>query len=97
MKERKFRPCLTKQLLNMFQLRCEWGLSHISSHIFGFLRHISSPRFELSLHSCKCDKNHHQGIHSTNAFSSTSKIQMQMQMYVYMVYKYNVVTCEDAF
>ena len=25
MKERKFKPCLTKQLLNMFKLRCEWG------------------------------------------------------------------------
>ena len=94
MKERKFKPCITKQLLNMFELRCEWGLSHSSSHIFGFLRHISPSRFELSLHSCKCDKNHHQGIHhqgirSTNDFSSTSKVQMQMQMYVYMVYKYN--------
>ena len=77
-------------------------LSHSSSHIVSFLRHISPPRFELSLHSCKCDKNHHQGIHhqgihGTNDFSSTSKIQMQMQMYVYMVYKYNVVTYEDAF
>ena len=27
MRERKFKPCLTKQLLNMFKLRCEWGLS----------------------------------------------------------------------
>jgi len=44
MKERKFKPCITKQLLSMFELRCEWGLSHSSSHIFGFLRHISPPR-----------------------------------------------------
>ena len=26
MRERIFKPCLTKQLLNMFKLRCEWGL-----------------------------------------------------------------------
>ena len=25
MKERKFKPCLTKQLLNMFKLWCESG------------------------------------------------------------------------
>ena len=27
MKERKSKPCLIKQLLNMFKLQCEWGFS----------------------------------------------------------------------
>ena len=27
MEERKSKPCLIKQLLNMFKLRCEWGYS----------------------------------------------------------------------
>ena len=26
-KENNFKPCLTKQLLNMFKLWCEWGIS----------------------------------------------------------------------
>ena len=25
-KENNFKPCLTKQLLNMFKLWCEWGI-----------------------------------------------------------------------
>ena len=29
MRERIFKPCLTKQLLNMFKLRCEWGFNLI--------------------------------------------------------------------
>ena len=27
MKKKKIKPCLTKQLLNMFKLWCEWGIS----------------------------------------------------------------------
>ena len=29
MKEKKFKPCLNKQLLNMFKLRCEWGAGKV--------------------------------------------------------------------
>ena len=28
MKKKKIKLCLTKQLLNMFKLWCEWGISH---------------------------------------------------------------------
>ena len=31
-KENNFKPCLTKQLLNMFKFWCEWGISLISNH-----------------------------------------------------------------
>ena len=27
-KENNFKPCLTKQLLNMFKFWCEWGIRH---------------------------------------------------------------------
>ena len=26
--ENNFKPCLTKQLSNIFKLWCEWGISH---------------------------------------------------------------------
>ena len=28
MKKKKIKLCLTKQLLNMFKLWCEWGINH---------------------------------------------------------------------
>lgn len=28
-KEHRFKTCLTKQLLNMFKLWCEWGKLHV--------------------------------------------------------------------
>ena len=33
MKERKFKPCLIKQLLHMFKLRCEWGFRFAQSRV----------------------------------------------------------------
>ena len=29
MKKKKIKPCLTKQLLNMFKLWCEWGIREL--------------------------------------------------------------------
>ena len=37
MKERKFKPCLIKQLLNMFKLRCEWGFIYLNEAIVMWL------------------------------------------------------------
>ena len=35
-KENNFKPCLTKQLLNMFKLWCEWGIRHQVPKLFHF-------------------------------------------------------------
>ena len=32
-KENNFKPCLTKQLLNMFKLWCEWGIRHFKIEV----------------------------------------------------------------
>ena len=31
--ENNFKPCLTKQLLNMFKLWCEWGIGSAASKL----------------------------------------------------------------
>ena len=35
--EKKIKLCLTKQLLNMFKLWCEWGISYITQNSFPFV------------------------------------------------------------
>ena len=46
MRERKFKLCLTKQLLNMFKLRCEWGLNIFVALNLTFIRgHKAFPVF----------------------------------------------------
>ena len=49
-KENNFKPCLTKQLLNMFKLWCEWGISlylwygaHAFQHVSN--RHVTRHHF----------------------------------------------------
>ena len=39
-KENNFKPCLTKQLLNMFKLWCEQGMLHSSQRGIGIYQHF---------------------------------------------------------
>ena len=40
MKERKFKPCLTKQLLNVFKLRCEWLSLNFNKKVLNYFTEI---------------------------------------------------------
>ena len=61
MKKKKIKLCLTKQLLNMFKLWCEWGIRLVSSSIASYVNCCKNDEIlgktQMFVYECFTDKN----------------------------------------
>ena len=74
-KENNFKPCLTKQLLNMFKLWCEWGIRLKSVCVLCWLSSCLSVQSDFN-------SGRDEVIHIWNMSSKTHNILQQTCVFI---------------